>query len=990
MAWSDMLFKDGFKAFYPSDAMTDYPPGYMYVLFIVGFIRNALSLEYNSYAFTVLIKLPAIIADVCAGIFLYRITLGHLKEDGKMGLAPLTAASLYVFNPLVIMISSVWGQVDGVHTLIIAISLYLLIKRKELGSYLLFALAIIIKPQSLMFGPVYLFYAFLTLKEKGFKPRAFLELLVYVLSCAGLWLILLSPFITWPLVSWGPEGINLTPVLRQFADTLSSYPYYSVNAYNIYALLGFNWKPLTDTFTVMNQGINIFTYLSLTTAVAGCLLLLARNASRWSAYLAAAATCAYVFMFSVMMHERYFFPVLLLLIAAYVYSGNRRIIYAYGLISLAGLTNCADALNLAVKDYDYSLIDITSRVLPVVWVAAFGFLVYVLITAYRRKHAEFKDFDEGFKWPEAAPRQVYSRWGLGDLLRLAPLVIVYAAIAFFRLGDMDAPESAWSPGAGGEAVFDLGSPVNGQTLWFYNGVTNEREFHIGYSTDGLIYDYDYAFTEDGSQTADILRRDTDAVFRWHSLVLNRPWDYRYVKITSGAYDLMIMEMAFKDAWGNVVPASVSYGAEALTDEAGLVPEAASYMNGTYFDEVYHPRTAYEFIHGLPVYETSHPPLGKVLIAAGIKIFGMNPFGWRFMGTLAGVLMIPLFYAFAKRLFRSENIAFFAAFIFTFDFMHLVQTRLATIDSFLTLFVIAEYYCMYRYIQMSGDGGDERWNKRLSDRANAVRPYLWLFLSGLCMGLGAAVKWSGVYAGIGLGVIFAVSLYRRWKQGEPDFIRKILPTLGACVVFFIIIPALVYAASYIPYYFHCHSLSYTGDSLKGFISGIMDNQSLMLHYHGESVLDSTHPYSSDWWSWPVSLVPIWYYSAQIGGLTAGISAFGNPAVWWGGLIALGICAYRFIKTGDKRLAFLILAYCAQLLPWAFVSRIVFIYHYFPSVPFLALLIACVFEKIRWRWALAMMIVTGLLFAVFYPVLTGIPVDAGIARAALRWLPRWVLL
>jgi dolichyl-phosphate-mannose--protein O-mannosyl transferase len=114
------------------------------------------------------------------------------------------------------------------------------------------------------------------------------------------------------------------------------------------------------------------------------------------------------------------------------------------------------------------------------------------------------------------------------------------------------------------------------------------------------------------------------------------------------------------------------------------------------------------------------------------------------------------------------------------------------------------------------------------------------------------------------------------------------------------------------------------------------------------------------------------------------------VWWGGLIALGICAYRFVKTGDRRLAFLILAYLAQFLPWAFVSRIVFIYHYFPCVPFLALLLACAFEKIRRRWALVMMAVTALLFAVFFPILTGLPVDAGIARAVLRWLPRWVLV
>jgi dolichyl-phosphate-mannose--protein O-mannosyl transferase len=441
---------------------------------------------------------------------------------------------------------------------------------------------------------------------------------------------------------------------------------------------------------------------------------------------------------------------------------------------------------------------------------------------------------------------------------------------------------------------------------------------------------------------------------------------------------MIMEMAFKTPEGRVLPVSVSPGGEGLTDEAGLVPETISYMNGTYFDEVYHPRTAYEFVHGMSVYETSHPPLGKVLIAAGIKLFGMNPFGWRFMGTLAGVLMLPLLYAFARLLFKNRNLAFFAAFLFAFDFMHLVQTRLATIDSFLTLFVIAEYYFMYRYYAMD------------HENAPFIKSIIPLFFSGLFMGLGAAVKWSGVYAGLGLAVIFAVSLYRRWKWSGPGFFKRILPTLGVCVAFFVIIPAALYAASYIPYYFHTRSLYYTDDSLRGLITGIMQNQSLMLRYHGEMVLDSTHPYSSEWWTWPINLVPMWYYSGQSQGLNAGISGFGNPAVWWGGLVAAGFCAYRLFKTGDRRLSFLILAYSAQLIPWAFVSRLVFIYHYFPSVPFIALLLGCAFERLRWRWAVVMMVSAGVLFAAFYPVLTGIPVDGELARAVLRWLPRWVLL
>ena len=110
--------------------------------------------------------------------------------------------------------------------------------------------------------------------------------------------------------------------------------------------------------------------------------------------------------------------------------------------------------------------------------------------------------------------------------------------------------------------------------------------------------------------------------------------------------------------------------EYLFDEQDTVPISRTYMNGTYFDEVYFPRTAYEHIHGLKIYETTHPPMGKNFIALGIKIFGMNPFGWRFMGTLAGVLLVPIMYLFALKLFKKRFYAFIAAFLIMFDFMRL--------------------------------------------------------------------------------------------------------------------------------------------------------------------------------------------------------------------------------------------------------------------------------------------------------------------------------
>lgn len=51
----------------------------------------------------------------------------------------------------------------------------------------------------------------------------------------------------------------------------------------------------------------------------------------------------------------------------------------------------------------------------------------------------------------------------------------------------------------------------------------------------------------------------------------------------------------------------------LIDEFDKLPhDGTSYMEEMYFDEVYHARTAYEYINGIYPYEITHPPLAKLL------------------------------------------------------------------------------------------------------------------------------------------------------------------------------------------------------------------------------------------------------------------------------------------------------------------------------------------------------------------------------------------
>src|SRR5699024_11808618 len=120
------------------------------------------------------------------------------------------------------------------------------------------------------------------------------------------------------------------------------------------------------------------------------------------------------------------------------------------------------------------------------------------------------------------------------------------------------------------------------------------------------------------------------------------------------------------------------GGGALCDEQDAVPDAISQLNSMYFDEIYHGRTGYELLHGRTVYETTHPPLGKDLIMAGIALFGMTGFGWRFSGTLFGVLLVPLAWCFARRLNRKPCVGEWASSLLTLDRILFAHSCIATI------------------------------------------------------------------------------------------------------------------------------------------------------------------------------------------------------------------------------------------------------------------------------------------------------------------------
>ena len=214
-------------------------------------------------------------------------------------------------------------------------------------------------------------------------------------------------------------------------------------------------------------------------------------------------------------------------------------------------------------------------------------------------------------------------------------------------------------------------------------------------------------------------------------------------------------------------------------------------------------------------------------------------------------------------------------------------------------------------------------------------------------------------------------------------------------------------SYLPFVDNAH---------PGLLDRMLANQTSMFNYH--SGLEATHPYSSSWYEWPTMVRPIWYYSGYLtDAVKEGISAFGNPLVWWIGIPAFLYVLYLLIRNSAfvrsahsadapgvlshreyAAAAFLVVGYLAQYLPWFFVTRITFIYHYFPSVPFVVLMIVYSMMQLKKRvsdrtFTIICCVYAALAFALFllfYPVLSGQPVDVAFVVKYLRWRPTWVLI
>lgn len=983
-SWSVQIYENGLFSFYSSGSLAEYPPAAALLFYVTGALLSFFHAAYLSGPCLLLLKLPSLLCDAAAGILLYRAACRTLS--GKQA---LLLSALYLFHPAILLTSAVWGQNDAVFTLMVILMCIFLTRGQMLPACISFAAGILFHPRAVMFAPL-LLYGFL---EHVILHDFSWRKLFYHLSQGACVL-----FCT--LLACTPFGLD--QVFSQYTDASAAYPYAAVNACNLWGLFGLNWIPQDKHFLFFSYEQWGLLFLILTVSASVLLFLrMRKHPARY--FLTGAFLMCFVFLCSVRMHERYLFPALLLLLFAYAQKPAGPLLYCYTGFSCILFCNTAYVLYA----YDASAYN---RLEPLIVLAsAFmllcaGFFCRVLLRYERlapfpapvlfsesglpaadssRKKQGNPASSSGRFLRRPMHSQTLPVFTRTDLLLMLSITLIYAVIALYDLGDHDVPQSSYHLTQRDTLTLTFDDRTSCDRMYWYLGNYPDCRFLMETRKNG-----ETVWQSEGEAS----EFSAGSVFRWNTRSL--PEGTEALRLTCLSDEAVLMELSFTDRDGQTVMPINAPDYTLLFDESSLRPDLISFRSGTYFDEIYYTRTAYEYLNGLETYETTHPPLGKCLIALGIRLFGLNPFGWRIMGALFGILMLPFLYLMGRSITKDRLLAALSCLLLAFDFMHFTQTRIATIDVFVTFFIILMYYFMYRYCQMSF------YDTPLS------KTLLPLGFSGIAMGLGVACKWTGIYAGAGLAVLFFSALFRRYQEyryakadscgttdGIPhaEIIRRFAPytrrTILFCIGFFVLLPACIYLLSYLPFR--------SGDA--GLFERMLANQQNMLGYH--SSLNATHYYSSAWYEWPLMIRPIFYYSGIVSDtLRQGISAFGNPLIWWAGIPAFFYTLYLAVRKREGTAAFLCIGYLAQYLPWMLVPRLTFIYHYFPSVPFVVLmLVYCAADRKQHMSPERFRILIGLyaacvvgLFCLFYPVLSGQTVSLSFVEHVLRWMDSWVLV
>ncbi|MFF5286751.1 phospholipid carrier-dependent glycosyltransferase [Streptomyces sp. 62] len=431
----------------------------------------------------------------------------------------------------------------------------------------------------------------------------------------------------------------------------------------------------------------------------------------------------------------------------------------------------------------------------------------------------------------------------------------------------------------------------------------------------------------------------------------------------------------------------------------------------------------------------HPPMGKWVIGVGEKLFGFEPFGWRFMVALLGTLSVLMLCRIGRRLFRSTFLGCLAGLLLAVDGLHFVMSRTALLDQVLMFFVLAAFGCLL----LDRDRTRARLAAALpEDEEGVLRPDAdiaetlrlgwrpWRIAAGVSLGLASATKWNGLYVMVAFGLLTVL-----WDVGARRTAGAVHPYLS--VIKKDLVPAFV---SVVPVAIATYLATWTGwlVSDKGYfrhwaeehdkaVGGgtwgwLPDWLRSLWHYESEVYtfhvgLTSPHTYQSNPWSWIVLGRPVSYFYESPAPGTNGcpatatekcaqeVLALGTPLLWWAACFAILYVLWRWAFRRDWRAGAIACGIAAGWLPWfLYQERTIFLFYAVVFVPFLCLAVAMMLgaligprgssERRRTFGAVAAGCLVLLIvwnFIYFWPLYTGTPIPMDQWRNRI-WLDTWV--
>lgn len=374
----------------------------------------------------------------------------------------------------------------------------------------------------------------------------------------------------------------------------------------------------------------------------------------------------------------------------------------------------------------------------------------------------------------------------------------------------------------------------------------------------------------------------------------------------------------------------------------------SYPRARVFDEVYFPTFAKDYLDRVNFFDV-HPPLGKFIIAVGVRIFGDNGVGWRIMPLLFGLLIIWLVAALWYRHTKDRLAAGLVAFFIAIDGIFIAYSRTGLMDGLLFFFMFAALFAMVRH--------------------EGKRP---LLLVATLLGMAVAIKWVGLAMVVPIGFL----AYKKGKLSEFLF------SLWWSFAVYIFIVGL-------------------GQWLirqPNLLNAIVD-----WHYQAakyQATLTATHPYSSPWWSWPLMSRPVLFiYDSSGDGGAQVMTTLGNPVVWWASTVAVLMSIWyvvrqhvaKRVRMTDHPLFLPIIGWGATFLPFMLVHRVMFLYHYMPAYGFALLMLS--YWLAKWYrkepWTVVGICAAFLLVSIYFvPLFVGWWGLSSHALAQHVWIKHWI--